>query len=167
MGQASSPIRLALAKWPRERFDDFDSFASYWERVFQDYDAQGVADAIDAVRMHSDPYMPTCDAVLERLRDFGAKPSSSAAALKMTQTFRARVQAEADRAAASNQADDATIADAPPELVAHVADQVLTTLEPALADFYRAKGFLIRKAWRGLVAKALRGELVTSEGGAS
>lgn len=65
-------INKALAHWPRDRFPD--GFQSYWESAFTGYMEQTVADAIDAVRMDSDPFVPTCEMVRKMLQDWGVVP---------------------------------------------------------------------------------------------
>lgn len=69
-------INKALAHWPIERFPD--GFQTYWESAFAGYIEQTVADAIDAVRMESDPYLPTCEMVRRVLSEWGiARPAES------------------------------------------------------------------------------------------
>ena len=72
MGEA---INQALNHWPAERFPS--GYRDYWDSVFSGYLERTVADAIDAVRMESDPYVPTCEMVRRVLTEWGvSKPAA-------------------------------------------------------------------------------------------
>jgi hypothetical protein len=73
-----------------------------------------------------------------------------------TQAMREQVRAKGEAAVARNEADNRLIDEAPPELVREVAETVLSRLPDDEALFLRAKGYLGRPAWRGLVAAELR-----------
>lgn len=51
---------------------------------------------------------------------------------------------------------DRLIKKAPPALLRELADQVLEHESRDVAEFLKAPGFLVRPAWRGMVASALR-----------
>lgn len=74
MGEVKpNPIATALRHWPSERFPDED-YQQFWIRYFQNYDPETVADAIRALILESDPYLPTCERVLEILKGWAVVP---------------------------------------------------------------------------------------------
>lgn len=125
-------INKALSHWPRERFPE--GFQSFWDSQFEGYTDQTVADAIDAVRMKSDPFVPTCDMVREILHEWGIAPAKRDVPAWDRLDY-LRVKAERDRIQAQ-QDDDERICEAMSDATFEtLARQEIAKFEPDVRAF--------------------------------
>jgi hypothetical protein len=96
--------------------------------------------------------------VVESLEMRFGKPSVGLTTVAATQSAQQLQRLEAANALRKRRADDRAIREAPRDVLDRVAADVLKDLPAPEADMYRRRGLDRSKAWRGLVAKALREE---------
>lgn len=156
MAATLSPIRMALAQWPPERFPRAD-YVGYWEYEFSGYAEQSVADAINAVKMDSDPYSPTVAAVRSKLNEWGlvstvARERENAAMA----AERLRISAECKLLAEKDKADNELCYRLSDEQFAQAANAVLPSLDPDVVALLKRKPLKSWQLVRRMVAEYAR-----------
>lgn len=152
MGRTET-IRIALSKWPRERWPDPDRFEGYWEFRFKGYREKSVADAILAVKLESDPWLPTCEAVAAMLKEWGIMPAGK--------DKPGRAETDEQRSTRKEKAtqphpDDVLCKSLDDATFTRLAEQHVGTLEPDIARVVRSKPLRDRASVRQAVAALAR-----------
>jgi hypothetical protein len=154
----SCVISRALSAWPSERFPP--GYVTFWRHELRFYPAGSVADAINALRMKSDPFAPTIDAVRAILDDWGVVPSQPARKRvdSWIDTRNARARSEMQACEQANLRDNALCATLSEERYRELAAIVVSELDEMIRPMYQREGKDLRRVQmiRSKVAQMVR-----------
>jgi hypothetical protein len=152
------PIAVALSAWPADRFPP--NYVSFWQHELRFYPAKAAGEAIDALRMKSDPFAPTIDAVTAILDEWGIVPAAAPPPPPKSKTWvdqrNAVNRAKIDETEAQNMADNALVRSLDDATFVELARQVINNLEPAVRALVEKRDPRKQQMIRSLVANLVR-----------